>query len=104
MRERLSDEDWDRLGQLERPYEPLTAPQAEMFAGELHAEVSEGHVLHGVDVQFLARRLGYDDFLAYAPDLEAPWVSVHLTWKPHEPPPWPSSYLYASLEDFLAER
>lgn len=103
MRERLSDEDWALVGQLERPYAPLTAQQAETFVGELLAEVSEGHVLHGVNVQFLARRLGYDDFLAYAPDLEAPWASVHLSWKPRETPPWPSSVLYASFEEFLAE-
>lgn len=109
MRAQLSAEDWGRLGQLERPYEPLTAQQAERFAAELRGEVSEGHLLHGVSVQFLARRVGSDNFLTYAPDLETPWGSVHLTWLharhgKAECPPWPATYLYASLEDFCTEQ
>lgn len=105
----LAEADWARLRRLERLYKPLTAEQAERFAGELRREVSEGHVLHGVEVQFLARRAGYDDFLAFAPGLEAPWVSVHLTWlyarhKKAENPPWPSTFLYASLKEFCAEQ
>ena len=109
MRAQLSAQDWGRLGGLERPYQPLTGEQAERFAVELRGEVSEGHLLHGVRVQFLARRIGYDDFLAYAPDLEAPWVSVHLTWSyarqgKAECPPWPPTSLSPSLQDFCAER
>jgi hypothetical protein len=105
----LAEEDWGRLGRLERPYEPLSAEQAERFVEELRGEVGEGHVLHGVEVQFLARRAGYDDFLGFAPGLEAPWVGVHLTWLyarhgKAENPPWPSTFLYASLEDFCAEQ
>ncbi|GMA16526.1 hypothetical protein GCM10025871_28570 [Deinococcus metallilatus] len=51
--------------------------------------------------------MGYDDFLASAPELEAPWVRVPLTWLyarygQAERPPWPSTLLYASHEDFCA--
>lgn len=80
MRAQLPAKDWARLGRLEPPWGALTAEQAEIFAAELRGEVSEGHMLHGVRVQFLAQRVGYDDFLAYAPELESPWVRVHLTW------------------------
>ncbi|GBF04845.1 hypothetical protein DAERI_030011 [Deinococcus aerius] len=75
----------------------------------MRGEVSEGHVLHGVRVQFPARRVGYDDFLAYAPELENPWVRVHLTWMSArhgkaERPPWPSTFLYPNLEKFCTEQ
>ncbi|BDP41589.1 hypothetical protein DAETH_15580 [Deinococcus aetherius] len=75
----------------------------------MRGEVSKGHILHNVHIQFLARRVGHDDFLAYAPELETPWVGVDLTWLDArhgkaERPPWPSTHLYPSLEAFFMER
>jgi hypothetical protein len=86
---------WGEVG------EDATEETAARFDDELRREVQPGHPLHERECIAIAKREATDDVLF---DVGAEEVAVvHLTWagKP-EPPPWPSTELYRSLEHFMA--
>ncbi|OMQ44731.1 hypothetical protein BKP54_09955 [Ensifer sp. 1H6] len=73
----------------------LSRESATQIENELRRELCEAHVLHGVQVQALARKQGRDDFLFRVPDRT--YAQVHLTWRYEPSPDWPSTEVFASL-------
>lgn len=72
---------------------PEGAPNLEK---ELRREVSPGHPLFGRPASAVARN--QDDVLYR---IDGGVAEVHLTWSgTREPPPWPSTALYATLEEW----
>lgn len=67
---------------------------------ELARELPAGHVLAGKTVRAVARRDDRDDVLFEVAGME--YAVVHLTWRRQREtdPRWPSTELYATLEDW----
>ena len=82
------------------PWDAVTSGQE--LEGQLRREVGPGHPLHGIAARTLARRGDCDDVLFALEDGTGRVAVVHLTWtrSPPEQPPWPSTRLYASLEEW----
>lgn len=95
--------DLKRLTWLE-PWEPLEPSHAVGLEQELQKELSPGHVLHGRNVRAVAARGDCDDVL-YVVDSPPRLAVVHLTWtgRPPEHPPWPSTSVLLTLDDFVTE-
>jgi hypothetical protein len=91
------------LPQLEwlEPWQRLEA-SGDAFVRELHKEVPARHVLHGLSVIAVARRIDRDDVLFATPDPTKPLAVVHLTWagRTESDPQWPYTTLYESWRDW----
>ncbi len=70
---------------------------------ELQKEMSPQHVLYGVPVVAVARRIDCDDVLFAVDDSAKPLAVVHLTWtgKVEHDPQWPSTTLYRDWQDWI---
>lgn len=80
----------------------VTEQVAAALEAELARELSPDHPLQGRHVVAIAKREGTDDVLFALPGSDAVAV-VHLTWAGQaEQPPWPSTEMYASFDDFIA--
>ena len=66
---------------------------------ELLRELSPGHVLRGRKFHAIAYRGGSDDFLF---ELDEAVADVHLTFTKEHRPEFPSTTIYASLNDWVA--
>jgi hypothetical protein len=73
------------------------------FAEQLARETSRGHELHGLPVKLIARGNG-DDALFEILDGSGRVAEVHLVWQGRQKPPWPSSAIFASLEEWRVKR
>ena len=85
-----------------RPWERLK-DSCEALVSELQREFSPLHVLHGVPVVPVARRIDCDDILFATADPSKPLAVVHLTWagKAERDPRWPSTTIYPSWQDWI---
>jgi hypothetical protein len=85
-----------------RPWERLQ-DVGETLVNELQKELPAQHVLKGVPVIAVARRLDCDDVLFATADPSMPLAVVHLTWagKAEGDPRWPSTTLYRSWQDWI---
>ena len=73
------------------------AAEAEQLRSELLRELSPGHVLHGIDLQVIARALPQDKVVVETADQRV--ALVHMTWSGHaESPPWPTTEILDSAE------
>jgi hypothetical protein len=88
-----------------KPWEPLKH-STEALVRELQQELSDQHVLHGVLVMALARRVDQDDVLFATADPCKPLAVVHLTWKgsTETDPRWPHTTLYLGWKDWIERR
>jgi hypothetical protein len=89
--------------QLPEPWIEIDHDRSERFAGELMAEVAEGHLLHGASLRVFAQCERCDSVLGALDD--GRWFVAHLTWTRSKPerPPWPSTTIESSLDALLAE-
>ncbi len=76
----------------------LTPQEADRLQLELKQELCPEHVLYGISATALARKRQRDDFLFRIPD--TCFAQVHLTWAYEPNPLFPSTEVYASLEDW----
>jgi hypothetical protein len=85
-----------------RPWERLK-DAGEALVNELQNELPPRHVLYGVPVIAVARRIDCDDVLFTAEDSSKTLAVVHLTWtgKPEHDPRWPSTTLYRDWQDWI---
>jgi hypothetical protein len=78
---------------------------AALYESELKRELSPGHPLFGVPAAALGKRNDSDDVLFELRDGTGRVAVVHLTFCNHpEPPPWPQTTMFASLEAWVEER
>ena len=74
------------------------------FEQELRRELAPGHVLFGVrdHARAVAGRMDNDDVLFWLGEEDGRFAVVHLTWSGHAEsiPVSPSSWIFASLDDF----
>ena len=70
---------------------------------QLRLEVSRGHILHGAEVELIARRSDTDDALFALGDGRV--AEVHMTWSrlPERDTRWPVTAVFASLEEWARE-
>ncbi|MCW7541470.1 hypothetical protein OOT46_27040 [Aquabacterium sp. A7-Y] len=73
------------------------------FSDQLAKEISPGHELYGKQVRLIARGNG-DDALFELLDGTGRVAEVHLVWQGRQTPPWPSSAIFPSLEDWRMAR
>jgi hypothetical protein len=85
-----------------RPWERLK-DAGEALVAELQKELPAHHVLYGVPVIAVARRIDCDDVLFAADDTSKTLAVVHLTWagKRERDPQWPSTLLYRDWQDWI---
>ena len=70
---------------------------------ELKREVASDHSIYGEEIQVVAQRGDRDDVLYYLTSKNA-FALVHLTWSSKtENPPWPSTKIYQTFNEFAAE-
>jgi hypothetical protein len=84
------------------PWERLTE-SGEALVNELQKELPHQHILYGVPVMALARRIDCIDVLFAIDDPSKPLAVVHLTWtgKAETDPLWPTTTLYLSWQDWI---
>jgi hypothetical protein len=70
---------------------------------ELQKEVPPQHLLYGIPVIAVARRIDCDDVLFATGSPKKPLAVVHLTWTSctETDPQWPFSTLYESWQDWI---
>jgi hypothetical protein len=87
------------------PVEALGPHFAATFEQVLKREVAPGHPLYGIPAQAIGKRDISDDVLFRLLDGSGRVAEVHLTWtsSPPERPPWPSTGIFASLEEWAEE-
>jgi hypothetical protein len=90
--------------ELQLPWQGLQGSGAALVR-ELARELPHGHVLDGLPVVALARRVDCDDILFATADPAKPLAVVHLTWtgSRERDPTSPWTTLYQSWQDW-AER
>lgn len=82
------------------PWRPIAGEEATGLERVLRREVGPNHVLHGLPVRALARRVDCDDVLYAIKDGTCRVVNVHLTWT-QDPPvrePWPTATFFSSFD------
>jgi hypothetical protein len=83
-----------------KPWERLEASE-DAFVSELQKEMPPRHVLHGLSVINIARRIDSDDVLFVTSDPTKPLAVVHLTYHAEYDPQWPYTTLYESWRDWI---
>lgn len=68
------------LGQLPEGWLACDAEAAAKLHKELQTELPDGHALHGLALELVARRDGSDDVLCRHPHGPERYTVVHLTW------------------------
>ena len=77
------------------------AEHRRLFREELEAELGEGHLLKGLELEPIARADGADDYLFLSTDGRV--AEVHLTFANRpETPPWPGHVVFPSLDAWKA--
>jgi hypothetical protein len=94
----------DPPAQLEwlEPWQRLEG-SGDAFVRELQKEIAPRHVLHGLSVIAVARRIDRDDVLFATHDPTKALAVVHLTWasRSETDPQWPFTTLYESWQDWI---
>ncbi len=68
---------------------------------ELAAELPHNHILHGIAVRAIARRLDNDDVLFELTGHQKPLAVVHLSYRREQDPQLPWTVLFDSWEDWV---
>ncbi len=78
--------------------------QASVIHDQLVSEVTENHVLSGIDFDVIGIMRSNDDILILLHDSRV--AAVHLTWSdvPHESGTWPRAEIFASFDQWRDER
>lgn len=74
-------------------------PDTDALQAELPRECPAGHVLVGLQVEFIASRQDCDDFPVVLEDDRG--AVVHLPWSIETSPFWPHTEIYADLNDWV---
>lgn len=68
----------------------------------LRRELSDGHLLHGVNVRAIAVRRHLKDVVFWLPAVRQ-WAYVHLTGRGESDPQWPSVFCAPDWDAVVAE-
>jgi len=92
------------LPELKSPWESITEAAAANAIAELSRELGPAHPLKKKNVQAVAARRDCDDVLFILTDEKPACAVVHLTYTgKEEPPNWPETRLFASLDDWARD-
>lgn len=76
----------------------------DLLNDELHREMPVGHVLYGTETSVVAVcTTTHKDFVFTSGNLDRPFAIVHLTWSVEKDPKWPSTSVFASLDELKHE-
>jgi hypothetical protein len=83
------------------PWEPVQGSKSNIEV-ELQKELGKNHVLYGINIEAVGKRIDCDDYLFYLPDYTHKFAVVHLTWSGHRENDgrWPSTKLYIDKEEW----
>lgn len=88
----------DALTNCDRDTGELVAPAREILVAELKRELPDGHTLEGLDFEAVAlSQVTHKDFLFATNDESRPLARVHLTFSKESKPPWPMTFVFATL-------
>jgi hypothetical protein len=82
------------------PWMPV-GPRADRLQRELASELGAGHQLKGRDMRAVAVRQDCDDVLFVSADEPKLVAVVHLTYQHEFDPRWPTTKVFASVEDWI---
>jgi hypothetical protein len=84
----------------------MDAELAPSFVAELQREVSPAHLLFGLQVTAIARRIDCDDVLFQITSEPERFAVVHLTWtgRPQFNAEQPSTVLFDTISEFSEKR
>lgn len=85
------------------PWWPVPQEDDAVTVVELHREMCAGHVLFGRTVQTVGRRQDCDDVLFYLGEAVPHFAVVHLSYARETRPEWPSTSLFNTLGDWIAQ-
>lgn len=87
---------------LKEPWISVPHDLAARLEAELKRELGHHHVLQEKKVEAVARRQDCDDVLFSIAGSSTSYAVVHLTWsgKKEIDPKWPSTELFATIEDW----
>jgi hypothetical protein len=89
------------LPELKSPWEPIDEAAAANAVAELARELGPAHPLKKKKVRAVAARRDCDDVLFVLTEEMPACAVVHLTYaRKEEPPNWPETHLFASLDDW----
>jgi hypothetical protein len=92
------------LPELKRPWELIDVTAAEKAVAELLRELGPDHPLKRKKVQAVAARCDCDDVLFLLVDEKPACAVVHLTYAGRqEPPNWPETNLFPSVDDWVRD-
>lgn len=85
------------------PWEPVTGAAVGLVQ-EFKKELVSGHVLHGIPVAAVGRRIDCDDVLFVTSDPTKRLAVVHLTWSGHAQSnaKWPATVVCKDWQDWIA--
>ena len=83
------------------PWSPISQNDRKGIEDELRREMPEGHVLAQCEILAIGASDNYDDFLFATDCPNKPIAAVHLTWSAETDPAWPSTVVYASIDEWV---
>lgn len=75
--------------------------ETQRLSAELSSELPPNHILFGLKVTAIAKRIDRDDVLFEIVGGTAPLAIVHLTWQRESDPRWPSTKLFSSWDEWV---
>ncbi len=81
---------------------PLAEEEAGQYVVELQRELSQRHILEGIETQALGQRIGHNQFLFKLEDGSNKLAMVHLTWAVETDPKWPWTEIFNSFDHWVS--
>ena len=74
---------------------------ATRIAERLKQDLPKGHVLSGLELKAVARRVDQDDVLFEVVGGDQPLAVVHISWRRETDPRWPWTTFYQSWDEWV---
>lgn len=84
--------------------EPWIMNESQELVRELEKEVNRSHILFGINLRTVARRIDQDDVLYQIVNDPGKYVEVHLTWAKNESELWPRAKIYNTFDEWIINR
>lgn len=80
---------------------PEDQASAAKIAERLKKDLPNGHVLSGLELKAVAKRIDQDDVLFEVFGGDQPLAVVHITWKRETDPQWPSTRFFQNWDEWI---
>ena len=83
------------------PWSAISPDDRQGIEDELQREMPDGHVLVECAILAVGASDNYDDVLFVTDCPNRPIAAVHLAWSAETDPAWPSTSVYASIDEWV---